>query len=108
MSALKDVAKTFVAESRSGNINELLDAIYAADVTVPNAGPVVSIQIVISNGDVDDVAVGVGLTDIRIDVMCFTAGTRLRTHKGFVPIEQIEIGDWVNTKGHGFQPVVWI
>ena len=41
-------------------------------------------------------------------VVCFTAGTAIRTPKGEVQIEDLQIGDLVCTKDHGPQPIRWI
>ncbi|WP_323766881.1 Hint domain-containing protein [Marinovum sp.] len=42
------------------------------------------------------------------DMACFTAGTRIRTARGEVPVEEISVGDLVWTLDHGFQPVRWV
>lgn len=39
---------------------------------------------------------------------CFAAGTMIRTVDGETPIEQIALGDLVETRDHGYQPVRWI
>ncbi|QRZ14124.1 Hint domain-containing protein [Paracoccus methylovorus] len=41
-------------------------------------------------------------------VPCFTAGTLILTAHGEVPIEQIRVGDLVQTRDNGLQPVRWI
>ncbi len=41
-------------------------------------------------------------------ILCFTAGTRIATARGAVPVEQLRIGDMVVTRDHGLQPVRWI
>lgn len=38
---------------------------------------------------------------------CFCAGTRIRTAKGEVVVEEIEVGDLVYTADNGLQPVRW-
>lgn len=38
---------------------------------------------------------------------CFAAGTRIDTADGAVPVEQIEVGDLIETMDHGLQPVRW-
>ncbi|WP_353143118.1 Hint domain-containing protein, partial [Paracoccus sp. (in: a-proteobacteria)] len=40
--------------------------------------------------------------------MCFIAGTLILTADGEVPIEQIGVGDLVQTRDNGLQPVRWI
>lgn len=39
---------------------------------------------------------------------CFTAGTRIRTSKGEIPIEALKPGDLIQTLDNGLQPVLWI
>lgn len=41
-------------------------------------------------------------------VVCFAAGTTIRTPRGEVPIEELEVGDLVCTLDHGPQPLRWI
>lgn len=38
---------------------------------------------------------------------CFAAGTMIETAQGEVPVEQIKVGDLVQTLDHGLQPVRW-
>ena len=49
-----------------------------------------------------------GLTWVSTNVMCFTAGTLIRTAEGLVPAEEITQGMLVWTKDDGYQPVRWI
>ena len=49
-----------------------------------------------------------GLTWDSTNVMCFTAGTLIRTVEGLVPAEEITQGMLVWTKDDGDQPVRWI
>jgi hypothetical protein len=41
-------------------------------------------------------------------VPCFTPGTRIRTLRGEVPVEALAVGDMVETRDHGPQPIRWI
>lgn len=41
-------------------------------------------------------------------VPCFAAGTLIRTQRGEVPVEALRIGDLVETRDHGPQPLRWI
>lgn len=41
-------------------------------------------------------------------VICFTPGTRISTPRGPVLVEQLRIGDLVQTKDNGAQPIEWI
>lgn len=49
-----------------------------------------------------------GLTWDTTNVMCFTAGTLIRTIDGLVPAEDITQGMLVWTKDDGYQPIRWI
>lgn len=40
--------------------------------------------------------------------VCFAKGTKIRTPFGWVPIEDIKVGDLVSTQDHGAQPVRWV
>ncbi|RNI19732.1 hemolysin-type calcium-binding region [Paracoccus pantotrophus] len=57
-------------------------------------------------------ATGIGndavLNDANGTVVCFTAGTRIETPRGEVPIEDLRVGDLVVTRDHGPQPIRWI
>ena len=41
-------------------------------------------------------------------IMCFTRGTKLTTSTGDVAIEELQVGDLVQTLDHGLQPIQWI
>ena len=41
-------------------------------------------------------------------LICFIAGTRIHTPAGAVPIEDLAVGDLVQTVDHGMQPIRWI
>lgn len=41
-------------------------------------------------------------------IICFTPGTRIITRAGFMPIEDLSVGDRVMTRDHGFQEIAWI
>ncbi len=42
------------------------------------------------------------------EIVCFAAGTQILTERGEMAIEDIAIGDMVQTLDHGLQPVRWI
>ena len=52
-----------------------------------------------------DTAVGFIIVDT---VPCFVAGTMIRTARGEVPVDRLQIGDLVLTRDDGLQPVRWI
>jgi len=41
-------------------------------------------------------------------VVCFTAGSHIKTENGDIPIEALQAGDLVLTKDHSLQPLRWI
>lgn len=41
-------------------------------------------------------------------IVCFTAGTRIMTDRGTVPVEELASGDLVLTRDNGLQPLRWI
>ncbi len=47
-------------------------------------------------------------TDFGGDVICFTAGTRIRTQDGNKLVETLEPGDHVQTRDNGVQEILWI
>lgn len=53
-----------------------------------------------------------GITDTAFvsvtTVPCFTTGTRIRTDRGDLPVETLRVGDLVETRDHGLQPIRWI
>ncbi len=42
------------------------------------------------------------------EIVCFTAGTRILTERGEVTIEDLQLGDLVQTMDNGLQPIRWI
>ena len=50
-----------------------------------------------------------GYTNIAYnDLLCFMVGTHILTSKGNVVIEKLNVGDLIQTKDHGLQPIRWI
>ncbi|MFY1705878.1 Hint domain-containing protein [Tritonibacter scottomollicae] len=41
-------------------------------------------------------------------IPCFTPGIRVATSRGAVPVEEVRVGDLLQTADNGFQPVIWI
>ncbi len=48
------------------------------------------------------------LSDQPTGVICFTPGTRIRTHDGEKPVEHLNEGDRIQTKDDGTQEILWI
>ena len=44
----------------------------------------------------------------RLEIVCFTTGTRIMTDQGAVPVEDLRPGDMVLTRDNGLQPLGWI
>lgn len=49
-----------------------------------------------------------GLASTNSGVACFTPGIRIVTARGHVPVENVRVGDLLQTADNGLQPVVWI
>lgn len=43
-----------------------------------------------------------------VETVCFADGTMIMTSKGCVPVQELEVGDLVQTRDHGLQAVRWI
>lgn len=43
-----------------------------------------------------------------IIIVCFGDGTLIETDRGAVPVEELDVGDMVLTRGHGSKPIRWI
>jgi len=83
----------------------------AAPITVTIAGPIVSFQLVFTNGPDDTNAGWVSLGDVTFDnpvIPCFTRGTIIETSRGPVLVEDLVEGDKIKTLDNGFQPIRWV
>ncbi|WCR15834.1 Hint domain-containing protein (plasmid) [Paracoccus seriniphilus] len=49
-----------------------------------------------------------GPGDLELGVTCFTRGTLIRTQRGDVPVEALQVGDLVVTRDNGLQELRWI
>ena len=49
-----------------------------------------------------------GGTDITLQAACYRRGTRIKTTRGDIPIENLTVGDAVITASHDIAPVRWI
>ena len=47
-------------------------------------------------------------TDIETVIPCFTPGCLIMTLDGEVPVEDLEAGDMVMTRDHGYRPIRWV
>ena len=92
-----------------GNITYTGTTFYLADGTqvfTPNDGQVlqngtlVSASGVTTQGPLD--------TGTDLGPPCFTKGTMIRTTRGEVRVEELTVGDMVETLDHGLQPIRWI
>ncbi|MDA7826583.1 Hint domain-containing protein, partial [Rhodobacteraceae bacterium] len=87
------------ADAEDGVIDGIIDGI---DYSLIISG----INLTIENGG--SPVPGSALTFDTTNVMCFTAGTRIRTIDGLVAAESLRQGDLVWTKDDGYQPIRWI
>ena len=93
----------------NGNSSTGVDGPGARDsITVTFNQPIVGMVIAISGGSSGLSTGAVGIGDISGDIVCFAAGTLIRTEHGEVPVEDLQVGDLVQTLDHGLQPIRWI
>ncbi|MDE9451892.1 Hint domain-containing protein [Aliiroseovarius sp. Z3] len=45
---------------------------------------------------------------INVGVVCFSRGTKIKTDRGYIAIEELGVGDRVQTLDCGYQPIRWI
>jgi hypothetical protein len=102
----------------SGDTIGLTGLAFVSGATASIAGGVLSV----SSGGVTDTLLVSGLADdtrfstladpggtgLEIGVLCFCAGTRIRTPGGEVPVERLTRGDVVLTRAGMARPIVWI
>ena len=99
------------------DVSKLTDAdgnpVNAADVVVSDDGNGNAV-LTFPNGETVTL---IGVAPERIDsyreltaagIPCFAAGTQIETINGPKPIEELTVGDLVETADHGFQPIRWI
>lgn len=90
---IADVSLTqFVANNpvlAPGGVNGILNTVVVTQIPDPDATLVI---------DPDDINA----------LVCFAAGTMILTADGYIPVENIGIGDRVFTKDHGHVPVSWV
>ncbi len=96
-------ASVSLIQDTAGNLYLAPEYTSNPDVATLGAAPIASVTIDSINSDpswffVDRVAT---------DFVCFTAGTRILTAKGEVPVERLCPGDLVVTVDHGLQPLRW-
>lgn len=46
--------------------------------------------------------------NIETVIPCFTAGSRVATERGTFKVEDLRVGDLIQTRDHGLQPIRWI
>jgi hypothetical protein len=49
-----------------------------------------------------------GLDDVKVAQICFANGTHIETAYGAKRVEDLKVGDLVETLHHGYQPIRWI
>jgi hypothetical protein len=91
-----DMGRVFLAPYADGSIrNDVFDD-----------APIKSIKITKLSGD--EYMGAYSDRDPNAFVVCFAQGTRLRTPTGEVAVENMQIGEYLQTLDNGPQPVVWI
>lgn len=67
-------------------------------------GPrIISYEVTDENGNTDTAFV-----TITTAVSCFTSGTKIETSRGSVMVEDLCVGDHLDTRDHGLQPIRWV
>lgn len=95
-----------IAQDKDGNAYWAPEFSNNADQAAIEAGPIRSLTL--------DSLAGqnfIGLTGNREEseiVMCFTAGVRIETPAGPIPVEALASGNLVTTRDNGAQPIRWI
>ncbi len=82
----------------------------SGSVNIQIAGPVGRVEI--DYGNADSGGQRVEISDLTYTpttvVVCFAAGTHIKTENGETLIEDLQVGDLVVTDGNGLQPIRWI
>jgi len=84
------------------NLSALGEHRVVQDPLDPTSG---TIEFLDDSGNVTGTA---NFKDIEHIVPCFTPGTQIMTDQGMVKVENLQIGDLVQTRDHGYQPIRWI
>ncbi|MFC3612219.1 Hint domain-containing protein [Lutimaribacter marinistellae] len=113
-------------ESASGGVLTITHinnvAVNAGDIVTLNTGQTVQLNAdgtitVFGDGDTEDFNFTYSATNGTNDdtgfvkvsqVPCFVAGTLIRTARGERPVEALRLGEMVETRDHGPQPLRWI
>ncbi len=95
-----------IMQDTDGNVYLAPETTNNADQAAITAAPIQSLTInsIIVATNIE------GLTANRAatDFVCFTAGTRISTANGQRAVEDLSIGELIETETHGFQPIRWI
>lgn len=73
-----------------------------------NPGVTNTIRIVIADVGDDELDSAILISGNSIISVCFTAGTRISTPEGDIPVEDLRAGMRIDTLDHGPQPIRWI
>ncbi len=93
----------------NGNSSTGVEGQGAADsITVTFNVPVVSVVITITGGSSGRDTGYVGISNISGDIVCFARDTMIQTNRGDIPVQDLHLGDLVQTLDHGLQPIRWI
>jgi Hint domain len=90
---------TATGSSYVGGVLTLTEASGSATLNLP--GTFTTSEFVVTNGTAG--------ADVSLAVPCFVAGTRIRTERGAVAVEALQVGDLVPVvMGGNVQPIVWL
>lgn len=60
------------------------------------------------NSDTISQSVTIGTENVKVDIECFLTGTHILTEKGEIAVENLKIGDKVQTGDDKLEPIKWI
>jgi hypothetical protein len=84
-----------------------VDDIVAGEVLVDFTAPAVG-QTIIVSAEIDSIVGTSGTGTDSAAIVCFVQGTLITTADGQTPVEDLKVGDLVQTLDRGFQPMRWV
>jgi hypothetical protein len=84
-----------------------VDDIVAGEVLVDYTAPAVGQTITVS-AEIDSIVGTSGTGTDSAAIVCFVQGTLITTADGQTPVEDLKVGDLVQTLDRGFQPMRWV
>lgn len=106
---LVDVPLSEIASSLQDAVSDVADTLpFPLNVPVEAIATALGGVTNLTQDVVDSVLFTVSDGTGELDVTCFTRGTLIRTQRGDVPVEDLQVGDLVVTRDNGLQAMRWI